>query len=155
MSQLPLSTNQPPADDAEVHDALKKSLPRGTLARIPRHPRRRDIILGLISLSLERRYPYGEIELNDLLSSTLSIMDSEVDHVTCRRYLVDFGFLKRDRAGSRYYLNFPKLESTLALPLESDWAIVLDAWRKELGRRAASRRARGNSDQDPASGARE
>ena len=28
--------------------------------------------------------------------------------------LVDLGFVKRDRAGTRYFLNYPKLEATLS-----------------------------------------
>jgi hypothetical protein len=35
-------------------------------------------------------------------------------HVACRRFLVDLGLVKRDRAGLRYFLNYPKLADTLA-----------------------------------------
>jgi hypothetical protein len=34
--------------------------------------------------------------------------------VACRRFLVDLGLVKRDRAGLRYFLNYPKLADTLA-----------------------------------------
>ncbi len=93
---------------------LRKVLPEGRLNRIPRHPEHRNIILAIFCLELQRRYPYSEIELNDFLKVQLGHMCSTVDHVTCRRYLIDFGFVKRDRAGTRYFLNFPKVEASLA-----------------------------------------
>ena len=40
-----------------------------------------------------------------------------VDHVTARRYLVDLGFLKRDAAGTRYYLNYLKQQEVLPAAL--------------------------------------
>jgi hypothetical protein len=86
----------------------------GKLRRLPRHPERRDLLLALISLRLQRRYPYAENELNDVLREVLGQMGSWVDHVTCRRYLVDLGFVKRDRAGRRYFVNFAKLASVLS-----------------------------------------
>jgi len=97
-----------------VAEALKKSLPEAQLIRIPRHPERRNIVLAILCLGLQRRYPYKENEFNDYLKSALAEFNSRVDHVTCRRYMVDLGFVKRDRAGIRYFLNFPKVESTLS-----------------------------------------
>lgn len=102
------------ADVQEVAAALVKALPDGQLPRIPKHPRRREIVVALLSLALERRYPYTELELKEVLQPALAAFNAQVDHVTCRRYLVDLGFMKRDRAGSRYFLNFPRLETTLS-----------------------------------------
>ena len=95
-------------------NVLRKLLATTQLERMPKHPRRRDILLALLALSLKRRYPYTELELNDTLKDSLASYATKVDHVTCRRYMVDLGFLRRDRAGTRYFLNFPKLEETLA-----------------------------------------
>ena len=106
-------TESPASLDA-LTAALKKSLPLGYLHRIPKHPARREIVMGVLSLWLERRYPYAEVELNEVLSEALQAFHATVDHVTCRRYMVDLGFVKRDRAGKRYFLNFPKLETTLS-----------------------------------------
>ena len=86
----------------------------GKLRRLPRHPARRDTLLALFCLRLQRRYPYSENELNDVLREVLGQMGSWVDHVTCRRFLVDLGFVKRDRAGRRYFVNFPKVASVLS-----------------------------------------
>ena len=99
--------------------ALRKAMPAGTLARIPKHPDRRDLILAAISTSVERRYPYTELELRVTLEETLRKFQATIDHVTCRRYLVDCGFLKRDRAGSRYFLNYLKLAETLSAAAQS------------------------------------
>jgi hypothetical protein len=99
---------------ADVADTLNKSFVKGRLRRIPKNPRRRDIVLGLICLNVRRRHPYTELEINEYLEEALSAMSAMVDHVTCRRYLVDLGFLKRDRAGSRYFLSPPRLECVLS-----------------------------------------
>ena len=102
------------ASPAEVVMALNKALVTGRLERIPRKPGHRDILLALLCLHMRRRYPYTELEINGYLKEALKIMGAVVDHVTCRRHLVDFGFLKRDRAGNRYLLNYRKITSTLS-----------------------------------------
>ena len=117
-----------PASHAEIDETLRRSLPRGELARIPRHPERRDVLLALICLRLTRRYPYSEPELNASLREALAALNARVDHVTCRRYLVDLGFLRRDRAGQRYFLYFPKIRETLAEEIiESDQDFIGEA----------------------------
>ena len=123
-----------PTDQVGILDALKKVLASGAMLRIPKHPTHRQIVMALISLHLERRYPYSEPELKDVLTRALQVFDAKVDHVTCRRYLVDLGFMKRDRAGTRYYLNFPKLEATLGDSITSDQVseLVRQAQRKNV-----------------------
>ncbi|MGI9325063.1 MAG: DUF2087 domain-containing protein [Pseudomonadales bacterium] len=96
-----------------VSDVLTRLLREGGLRRIPRNPHNRGIILGILSLGMRRRYAYSEVELNDYLKLELNKLRASVDHVTCRRYLVDFDFVKRDRAGQRYFLNFARVESVL------------------------------------------
>lgn len=93
---------------------LRKVLVSGRLNRIPRHPEHREIVLAILCLDMQRRHPYAEAEINETLKRALAELHTQVDHVTCRRFMVDFGFLKRDRAGNRYFLNYPKLESVLA-----------------------------------------
>lgn len=102
------------ATPEKVALALKKVLPEAKLARMPRNPAYRDVVLAMLSLGLRRRYPYSEMELNGELQRLLAAWRADVDHVTCRRYMVDLGFLKRDRAGIRYFLNYPKVETTLS-----------------------------------------
>ncbi|MEZ5558614.1 MAG: DUF2087 domain-containing protein [Pseudomonadales bacterium] len=102
-----------PGDRADIDRTLRRALVKGQLTRIPRHPGRRDLILATLCLRLRRRHPYTEIELNNYLRTRLERWPATLDHVTCRRYLVDLGFLKRDRAGRRYLLNYPRLEAVL------------------------------------------
>ena len=72
------------------------------------------MVLALVAHDLQRRHAYSETELNEALTRCLARWRADVDHVTCRRYLVDLGFVKRDRAGQRYLLNFPRVEATLS-----------------------------------------
>ena len=131
-----------PASRETAADAMQRALHEERLHRIPKHPERRDIVLALISSFLERRYPYSEVELNETLKEILERFAADFDHVTCRRYLVDLGFLKRDRAGQRYFLNFPKLEETLTEAVRDDVEnLVQEALTAERDRR--QRRARG------------
>ncbi|MEQ8484400.1 MAG: DUF2087 domain-containing protein [Pseudomonadales bacterium] len=102
------------ATPAELEQALARALVTGGLRRIPRNPQHRDLVLAVVCLTLQRRRPYPEPVLNEHLRARLATLKATVDHVTCRRYLVDLGFLKRDRAGSRYFLNYPRLASTLS-----------------------------------------
>jgi hypothetical protein len=103
-----------PASPEVVLESLRKVLPEAKLRRIPRHPQRRDILLAIFCMRMRRRYPYTESELNELLADAIADVNADVDHVTWRRFLIDLGFVKRDRAGTRYFLNFPKIESTLS-----------------------------------------
>ena len=103
-----------PATAEIVSKVLRKVLATGRLTRIPRHPGHRDIILAILCLGMTRRVAYTENEFNEFLTGELAKLRARVDHVTCRRYMVDCGFVKRDRAGKRYLLNFPKLESAFS-----------------------------------------
>jgi hypothetical protein len=100
-------------DAAAASGILRKACITGGLRRIPRHPEHRDLVLAVLCASMVRRCPYREIEINEYLKARLAAIRATVDHVTCRRYLVDLGFVKRDRAGLRYFLNYPKLAETL------------------------------------------
>ena len=81
----------------------------------PRFPKRRQdqlIFLGAATLYLAQ-HPLGhEKTLNTKLINWLSEMgaDLAIDHVTLRRYLVDFGFLERDRAGNHYSVRDSELK---------------------------------------------
>ena len=102
-----------PADIDTGINELERALTDGKLERLPKHPARRDIVLAVVCHTLHRRYPYTEVELRGDLEDGLRTLNAEVDHVTCRRYAVDCGFLKRDRAGTRYYLNYLRMTETL------------------------------------------
>ena len=127
------------ATSSETLEVLRKVLPDGRLQRIPRNPAHRDVVLALLCLDLQRRYPYAEQELNVVLGEGLARLDARVDHVTCRRYMVDLGFLKRDRAGTRYFLNYPKVEATLSEGAIAASASLIDSaivWNRRRRRRS-------------------
>ena len=104
-------------------EALLRNLLRtGALQRLPTHPQILDTLLAVATGSLARQRPYAEREINDVLSAWLESVRAKVDHVTLRRCMVDLGFLKRTRDGSRYYLNFGRVTGTLG-----DDAVAIDA----------------------------
>lgn len=124
------------ATKAQVAEALRRALHNGSLRRIPRHPERRAILLALLCLPMQRRRAYAERELNGLLTTSLSRLDAHVDHVTCRRCLVDLGFVRRDRAGNRYIVNYPRLEATLAAEVRHSAVDPLDEALAQVLQRA-------------------
>jgi hypothetical protein len=126
-----------PASVAKVAEALTRVFASGRLTRVPRNPEHRDIVLGLLCRNLRRRIAYTEAEINAHLAGELASMKAEVDHVTCRRFLVDLGFLKRDRAGARYFLNTPRLEGALTPEALRDAGALLHG---ALGQRRSSTR---------------
>ena len=118
-------------DSDHLERVFRKLFPEGRLNRIPKNPEHRDLILALLSLRMMRRYPYSEPELNEFLVEELSSINARVDHVTARRYLVDLGFVKRDTAGARYYLNYLRQQEVLPEPASgSAHSIVAEVIRK-------------------------
>ena len=117
-------------DDAE--DLLRKLLRPGRLQGFPSHPDRRDTVLAVAAGALVRRHPYGEEEINELLIDWLKSVRARIDHVTLRRRMVDCGFLKRTRDGSRYLLNYGRVAGVLGDPAPSvDAGAILDGILRE------------------------
>ena len=100
----------------EAEDLLRKLLRPGRLQGFPSHPDRRDTVLAVAAGALMRRHPYGEKEINELLIDWLKSVRARIDHVTLRRRMVDCGFLKRTRDGSRYLLNYGRVAGVLGDP---------------------------------------
>ena len=101
-------------EDAE--DLLRRILRSGRLQGFPTHPRRRDTVLAVAAGGLVRRRPYSEEEVNAVLIDWLASVRTRIDHVTLRRRMVDCGFLKRTRDGSRYLLNYGRVAGVLGDP---------------------------------------
>lgn len=83
-SDVPEARTTAGYDGDQVEAIFARTIPRGRLQRMPRNPEQRDLLLACCATGLDRRY------------------------------LVDLDFVKRDRAGNRYYLNWPRLEATVA-----------------------------------------
>jgi hypothetical protein len=83
------------AGDPNEAAVLRTFLPEGRIVQIPAHESKRRVVLDHVCRVFEpgRRYP--EREVNTLLRAFTD------DHVTIRRYLVDYGYLARD--GGEYW----------------------------------------------------
>lgn len=140
-----------PADVKELGKTLGTLLRSGALTRIPKKPEPRDQLLGTVSSTLHRRYPYDEPALNEALKETLTALNAQVDHVTARRYLVDFGFLKRNRDGTRYYLNYQRLAEALDESAQQQAMAIASAELAAARQRQREKAARAASYRDGAS----
>ena len=115
----PMQDRTPSFRDAEA--ALRNLLRTGALQALPTHPHVLDTLLALATGGLARKRAYAEWEVNETLSAWLESVHAKVDHVTLRRRMVDLGFLKRTKDGSRYFLNFGRVNGVLG-----DGALVID-----------------------------
>ena len=74
----------------------------------------------------------------------LATLNALVDYATARRYLADYDFIKRDRAGSRNFVNFPRIETSVdSVVLEQVDVLIaaaLDWHRQRAHEREARRR---------------
>ncbi|WP_366923644.1 DUF2087 domain-containing protein [Metallumcola ferriviriculae] len=85
----------------ESEKILKKYFPEGTAGRLeifPAKEKHKLVLLGEIVKRFERGRSYDEKEVNRILKTAFD------DHVTLRRYLVEYGFLDRKPDGSQYWL---------------------------------------------------
>lgn len=106
-----LATEQHPATPDEVRRVVKQAAVAGAI-RLPKKARPRNVLLAVICSIMDRYHAYPEAELNELLKALLG-SSASLDHTTCRRYLVDVGLVKRDRAGRRYIADYSRVESLL------------------------------------------
>jgi len=106
----------------DAENLLRRLLHSGRFAGFPKHPRHLDIVLAVAAGCLSRQRPYAEPEINDALGEWLASVRADIDHVTLRRRMVDCGFLKRTRNGSRYFLNYGRVAGVLGDP-----AVAVDA----------------------------
>ena len=94
---------QQPVDRREF-EARLSAVFSGRVMILPRKQRDRHILLRAIAQAVENRSPYSEQELNRSLKEWIAStgLDASLDHVSLRRYLVEYGYLLRDRAGRLY-----------------------------------------------------
>ena len=132
--------SEPTPQDTET--LLRNLLQTGALQSLPSNPLILDTVLAVATGGFVRQRPYAEREVNDLLSAWLASVHARIDHVTLRRRMVDLGFLKRTRDGSRYYLNVGRVAGILGSGVvEIDaGAITDDIVRGREARKKAYRR---------------
>ena len=100
----------------DVEGLLHRLLHTGSLQGFPKRPEHRDILLAVAAMTLIRRRPYAEPEVNEILLEWLASVRGAIDHVTLRRRMVDCGFLRRTRDGSRYFLDYGRVAGILGNP---------------------------------------
>ena len=108
--------------------------PRG----FPRKRRDREILMKSVVLGLDGAREYREREINErLIAWSREVAPAiQVDHVTLRRLLVDYGHLERTADGSRYRVGFPP--GMVAFDLEIfdlDLRATVAAYREETTKR--------------------
>ena len=120
-----------------VETALRRILRSGSLEAFPTHPKDLDAVLAVAAVTLMRRRPYSEQEINAALTDWLESVHGWMDHVTLRRRMVDLDFLKRTVNGSRYFMNYGRVVEVLGDPaLELDaGAIVQEVLRERKERK--------------------
>jgi hypothetical protein len=89
------------ADDKKV---LRDYVVGGRLNQLPTKEKKWLVILRWLAMRFEPGKRYTEKEVNAILSEAHS------DYATLRRYLVDYGFTRRERGGGDYWLT-PEDES--------------------------------------------
>lgn len=102
----------------------------------PRQPEQRAAFLGALAIHLLAHDRYSEAGVNEAITGWLRSFDAAtlLDHSTLRRYLVDAGYLLRDRAGQRYSVDRDALARDFEQPV-----LLLDA--REIVRQARDERA--------------
>ncbi len=116
--------------------------PRG----FPRHRRDREILLKSVTLGLDEKATYTERQINEHLKRWGREIAPAIDtdHVTLRRWLVDYGYLERRRDGSEYRVGFPANDIAFDLEIyDVDLKATVAAYRDEQERRAKRRKPGG------------
>lgn len=70
----------------------------GTLVRIPKKEKEKLVILRALATRFEAGTRYAQRDIDAALGRV------NEDHAALRRYLVDFGFMRREPDGSAYWL---------------------------------------------------
>lgn len=70
----------------------------GRLRQIPTKDPKLMVVLNWLSLAFEQDVTYTEAQVNEIIAKY------HADFATLRRNLVDYGFLRRERAGTKYWV---------------------------------------------------
>ncbi len=102
MMSFPNSVSLPKAhleiSEREQKQILAKYFRDSRIEQFPKKEKRKLVLLHRVSKLFEKDKKYSEKEVNEKLKKVAA------DHVTIRRYLIDYGFLERQKDGSEYWL---------------------------------------------------
>ncbi len=113
--------------------------------RFPRRPRDREILFKSIRMQLDPMSDYSEPEINALLERWRERIapEVEVDHVTLRRLMVDYGELERTRDGATYRVGYPPRPAAFELEIDDlDLPATIAAYRMRTKPRKSERGGR-------------
>jgi DNA-binding transcriptional ArsR family regulator len=109
IEQAPPAARPKAGDDAWIaalgwseadQQVLREHTTGGVLVRLPvRQQKKLEVILRWLATLFEPEQLYTEAQVNAVLKTVYA-----EDYVSLRRDLVDFGYLRRDRAGGKYML---------------------------------------------------
>jgi DNA-binding HxlR family transcriptional regulator len=108
IEQLPPSPEPVNSDDGwiarlgwepEEQQVLREYIRGGKLTRLPAKQKRMLVILRWLASLFQPDRLYSEVEVNEILRGVYA-----EDFVSLRRDLVDFGYLRRERGGGKYWL---------------------------------------------------
>lgn len=99
----------------EAEKRFERMYSAGRLRRMPKGRSDTLLFLAVAASILDPRKAYTEPELNEEIRNWMEgFCESRLfDHVTVRRYLVDFHLLLRDAQGSRYNTNQTMINHTI------------------------------------------
>ncbi len=82
----------------EKKDIIKRYFDGNKLMNFPKKQKRKLILLQHIASMLDVEKKYSDKEMNEFLMAIFE------DHVTIRRYLIEYGFVARKKDGSEYWV---------------------------------------------------
>jgi DNA-binding HxlR family transcriptional regulator len=85
--------------DEKAQKVLREHTVNGRLVKIPAKQKKLIVVLRWLATKFEAEKMYTEPEVNAVIKA----VDDE-DFVMLRRELVDFGYLRRERGGGKYWL---------------------------------------------------
>src|SRR5262245_48573129 len=100
--------------------------------RFPRRLRDRQILIKSIRMQMDPVTDYSEKDVNALLQRWLREIapEIEVDHVTLRRLLVDYGEIDRTRDGAIYRIGYPARPAAFEVEIDDlDLRATVAAYR--------------------------
>lgn len=101
-------------DRDKAENVLRRLFGPGRLRRLPKKADDTQLILALAISDLDPTTLHAEHDINVHLSAWLDgIASRSLDYVTLRRYLVDYGFLIRERSGAWYRLMESRVSETV------------------------------------------
>ncbi|MET3289967.1 UNVERIFIED_CONTAM: DNA-binding CsgD family transcriptional regulator [Brevibacillus sp. OAP136] len=99
----------------------------GMMTEFPKKEKRKVVIMRHVIKRFDPKQTYTENEVNEILGTAYS------DHVTLRRYLVDYGFMNRKADGSSYWVNQNEYEEKESNKMErQSRKDAIRAYKEEL-----------------------